>query len=121
MASNDGGTGGSAGTNLRPLHDLELAILMVLLEGDAHAYAIVSELEERAPDRRIYPANLYRRLSDMVDAGYLAEVPVPEEADVRRRRYYRVTTRGRQAARAEAQRLERVVEDARQLGLLRSR
>jgi len=121
MASNDGRTGGSTGNNLRPLHDLELAILMVLLERDAHAYAIVSELEQRVPGRRIYPANLYRRLSDMVDAGYLAEVPVPDEADVRRRRYYRVTARGRQAARAEAQRLERVVEDARQLGLLRSR
>jgi DNA-binding PadR family transcriptional regulator len=104
-----------------PMHDLELAILMVLLEGDAHAYAIVSELEERAPERRIYPANLYRRLNDMVVAGLLAEVPVPEEADARRRRYYRVTAQGRKAAVAEARRLERVVADARQLGLLRSR
>lgn len=104
-----------------PLHDLDMAILMVLMEGAAHAYAIVSELEQRVPERRIYPANLYRRLNDMVDAGLLVEVPVPQDEDARRRRYYRVTARGRQAARSEARRLEGVVEDARRLGLLRSR
>lgn len=108
-------------TDATPLHDLDMAILMVLMEGDAHAYAIVSELEQRVPGRRIYPANLYRRLNDMVDVGLLLEVPVPEEADVRRRRYYRVTARGRQAARLEARRMEKVVENARQLGLLRTR
>lgn len=102
------------------LHPLELDILMVLLEADAHAYAIVTELERRQPGQRIYPANLYRRLSDMVEAGLLEEVPVPAEADVRRRRYYRVTAAGRDAARAEVRRLERVVDGARRLGLLRS-
>lgn len=108
-------------TDATPLHDLDMAILMVLMEGDAHAYAIVTELEQRVPERRVYPANLYRRLNDMVDAGLLVEVPVPLADDVRRRRYYRVTARGRQAARLEARRLEKVVENARLLGLLRSR
>jgi DNA-binding PadR family transcriptional regulator len=103
-----------------PLHDLERAILMVLLEGESHAYGIVAELERRMPDRRIYPANLYRRLNDMVDAGLLEEAPLPAEADPRQRCHYRVTAAGHSAARSEAERLERVVEEARRLGLLRS-
>jgi DNA-binding PadR family transcriptional regulator len=101
-----------------PLHETELAIVMLLLEGDAHAYGVVAELERRAPERRIYPANLYRRLGDLVKAGVLEEVPVPESADARRR-YYRVTALGRRVASADAKRLERVVEEARHLGLLR--
>lgn len=104
-----------------PLHDVERAILMVLLEGESHAYGIVSELERRMPSRRIYPANLYRRLNDMVDAGLLEESPLPAGADPRQRCHYRVTAAGRGAARSEAERLERVVEEARRLGLLRSR
>jgi DNA-binding PadR family transcriptional regulator len=114
MASNDD-------TGFRPLNELERAILMVLLEGEAHAYAIVTALERQAPGQRIYPANLYRRVNEMVDAGLLEERPVPAEADVRRRRYYRVTPFGRRVARAEAERLARVVEQAKRLGLLRSR
>ncbi|HUF67454.1 MAG TPA: helix-turn-helix transcriptional regulator [Longimicrobiales bacterium] len=111
----------SRGSGSGPLHDLERAILMVLLEVDAHAYGIVAELERRMPERRIYPANLYRRLNDMVDAGLLKEQPAPASADARQRCHYRVTAAGRRAARAEAERLERVVADARRLGLLRSR
>ena len=118
------GTGGDrteGGTAVRPLNDLERAILMVLLEGEAHAYAIVAALERQAPEQRIYPANLYRRVNDMVDAGLLEERPVPAEADARRRRYYRVTALGRRVARVEAERLSRVVEQAKRLGLLRPR
>lgn len=101
-----------------PLHALELGILLVLLEGESHAYAIVTELERRQPEQTIYPANLYRRLSDMVAAGFLEEAPVPADADARRRRYYRVTVEGRHAAREEALRLQRLVDGARQAGLL---
>ena len=107
-------------TDHPPLHPLELGILVVLLEAEAHAYAIVTELERRQPEQRIYPANLYRRLSEMTEAGLLEEAPVPADADPRRRRYYRVTAQGRQVARAEALRLQRLVEGARRVGLLGS-
>lgn len=103
-----------------PLHPLELGILVILLEGEAHAYRIVSELERREPAVRIYPANLYRRLREMVSSGLLEEEPVPAEADGRRRRYFRVTVLGRSVARAEALRVQRVLEAARDVGLLSS-
>ena len=109
----------SRATELLPLHAMEFGILLVLLEGDAHAYAIVSELELREPEQHIYPASLYRRLSDMVDAGLLEERPVPLRADARRKRYYRITAFGREVAREEAHRLQRQVQGARRLGLLR--
>lgn len=102
------------------MNPIDLDILLVLLEGDAHAYGIVAALERRRPDARLYPASLYRRLSDLVDAGLLEERPVPEEADPRRRRYYGVTPAGRRAATEEARRLQAVLDGARRLGLLAS-
>lgn len=102
-----------------PLHPLEFRILLVLLEGQRHAYRIVKEVEERGPEgERIFPANLYRRLRDMLDRGVLEEVPIPARADQRRRRYFRITALGEAVARAEAARLDGLVAGARALGLL---
>lgn len=110
------------GGNAGGLHSFELAILMLLVEAGepAHAYAIVSDLETRQPGQRIYPANLYRRLGEMVDVGWLEEAPVPADADPRRRRYYGITAEGRRVAKAEAERLARLVDGARRIGLLGS-
>jgi DNA-binding PadR family transcriptional regulator len=107
-------------TRHTPLHPWDLAILVILLEGDAHAYHIVAELERREPERRIYPANLYRRLQVMTESGFLEDLPVPEKDDGRRRRYFRVTSKGRAVAREEIERMERWVGAARQAGLLSS-
>ena len=110
-------------TEFLPLHPLDFRILLVLLGGKAHAYRIVTALEavEGEEGRAVYPANLYRRLRDLTAAGLLAEAPVPAGADERRRRYFGVTALGRRVARAEAERLERLVTGARAAGLLRAR
>lgn len=104
-----------------PLHPVEMQVLLVLVEGEAHAYHIVAEIERRDPAVRVYPANLYRRVRDMAEAGLLEEVPVPAEADARRRRYYAVTELGRAVAREESARLERVLVAARAAGLAPAR
>ena len=103
-----------------PLHPLEFRILMILLSGPSHGYAIVQEIESREKDQRsIYPANLYRRLRDLLAKRLLEDSPPPdlETADPRRR-YFRVTKLGRAVARAETERLQGLLAEARDRGLL---
>jgi DNA-binding PadR family transcriptional regulator len=103
-----------------PLHPLEFRILLVLLDGPSHGYRIVKAIEERVGDqRRIYPANLYRRIRDLLERGLIEETVAPAgEESEGRRTYVTVSRLGRQVARAEAERLESLVADARQRRLL---
>jgi DNA-binding PadR family transcriptional regulator len=103
-----------------PLHPLEFRILLVLLEGPSHGYRIVKAIEERVGSRRrIYPANLYRRIRDLLGKGLIEEAAAPvDEAGDGRRSYVGVSDLGRRVARAEAERLEALVADARERQLL---
>ncbi len=105
----------------RPLHPLEFRILMGLQEGPRHGYSIVKEVEAAEGEgRRLFPANLYRRIRDLTSRGLIEETDPPEggEMEGRPRRYFRLTERGVEVARAEAQRLQQLVVEARERGLL---
>ncbi len=98
-----------------PLHPEVFRILLVLRREALHGYAIVKELE-RDPGRpgSVLPANLYRRIRTLTEAGLIEEVAAPEGAmGNERRHYYRVTSEGEAVARAEAFRLEALVAEAR--------
>lgn len=100
------------------LHLLDLRILMALANGPSYGTRIVEEVEAREGGRlRLYPANLYRRIRDLVGRELLEEAPSPEGADPRRT-YVRLTPLGRDVARAEATRLRELVDDAARLRLL---
>ncbi|HEX9885194.1 MAG TPA: helix-turn-helix transcriptional regulator [Longimicrobiales bacterium] len=102
-----------------PLHPLEFRILLVLLRGAGHGYRIVKEIEASEAGR-LYPANLYRRIRNLLGKGLIEETGPPEdevEPDPRRT-YFRVTGLGRDVARAEARRLEELVLEARDRDLL---
>ncbi|MEX0891267.1 MAG: PadR family transcriptional regulator [Gemmatimonadota bacterium] len=104
-----------------PLHPLEFRILLVLLEGSSHGYQIVRAIEAGEPGAAIYPANLYRRIRDLLARGLLREADAPRGEDPEgRRRYVAVTPMGRRVARAEAERLQALVRDARAADLLGS-
>jgi DNA-binding PadR family transcriptional regulator len=69
---------------------------------------------------RMGPGTLYRSIKGMLDAGLIEESderPDPS-LDDERRRYYRLTRSGRQAAEAEAHRLASLVGVARSKRLL---
>lgn len=103
-----------------PLHPLEFRILLVLLDGPAHGYRIVKEIEEREKELpSIYPGNLYRRIRDLLAKGLLedADPPSAVEADPRRR-YFSPTPLGEAVVKAEARRLEILVQEARALGVI---
>jgi DNA-binding PadR family transcriptional regulator len=58
----------------------------------------------------------------LLDVAWIEEIDAPasREKDDPRRRYYRITARGRAAAREEARRLERLTAQAREKRLLPS-
>lgn len=110
--------------SLLPLKPVVLQILLSLAEGERHGYAITMDIQGRTSARmRIEPGNLYRALKTMLDDGLIEESgrrPAPD-LDDERRRYYRITPRGRRAAAAEIARLEAVVADAKARKWIRAR
>ena len=104
-----------------PLKATMFEVLLLLAGEDMHGYAIVKQLEERSGGAlRLEPANLYRTLRTMMERDLIAETErrADTKLDDQRRRYFRITKFGREVARAEATRLERLVEDARAQRLL---
>lgn len=109
---------------LLPLKPVVFQVLLSLLDGERHGYAIVHDIAERSSARmQIEPGNLYRTLRFMLDEELIDESdrrPAPE-ADDERRRYYRITRFGQRVASAEAARLVELVADARARNLLKQR
>jgi len=104
-----------------PLHPEAFRILLALLDGEAHGYAIVKELEKAGGSAtRVLPANLYRRIRTLRDQGLIEEADSRPDAELddERRRYFAVTSLGMEVARQEARRLEALVVGARARNLL---
>lgn len=100
-----------------PLHPTTFRVLMAALDGPTFGMEIVHKLEESQPDDLLYPANLYRRIRDLLGLGLLEECNGPTDADPRRT-YVRLTALGSSVARAEAQRIREVFIDARNADLV---
>jgi DNA-binding PadR family transcriptional regulator len=104
-----------------PLPPAVFHILLALAAGERHGYGIMREVEALTAGRvRLGPGTLYRSIQRLLAAGLIAEAeerPDPALSD-ERRRYYRLTDRGRRLAAAEAQRLADLVRVARTRRLL---
>ena len=101
-----------------PLTPISFEILLALSEGDRHGYAILQQVEARTAGLLpLRTGTLYRALARLEEAGLIDPVDGPASND-ERRRYYRITPRGREIARAEARRLEDQVAAARSRKLL---
>lgn len=96
-------------------------ILLSLVDGDLHGYAIIQDIAARTDGEvRLTASTLYAAVKRLLDAGWIAE-PAERpraERDDPRRRYYRITRLGHAAARAEAQRLAGLAAMARAKRLL---
>jgi DNA-binding PadR family transcriptional regulator len=94
----------------------EFHILLALVDRDMHGYAVMQQVSaDSGGTIRLGPGTLYTAIKRLLEYGYLREVEsrVDPALDDSRRKYYRVTTSGRAAARAEAGRLEALVKLAR--------
>jgi DNA-binding PadR family transcriptional regulator len=102
--------------NVIPMKPETLTVLLALLEGPRHGYAILTAAQADPGARgELQPGSLYRLLARLLDNGLVAELEAeeaPEDADSRRR-YYRITALGRDAVVAESDRMQAMVESAR--------
>jgi DNA-binding PadR family transcriptional regulator len=98
-----------------PLPSAALHILVALMPGEKHGYAIMRDVEDVSDGHvRMGPGTLYGSVKRMLAEGLIeesAERPDPE-LDDQRRRYYRLTGLGERVCRAELQRLDALVRRA---------
>ena len=107
-----------------PLAPPVYLILLALADGDAHGYRIRTAVIERSDGLvKLDPGSLYRLIARLVDDGAVAEAPArarPADDD-ERRRYYRLTPRGRRLLESETRRMADLVASARAKGVKRAR
>ena len=106
-----------------PLSAQVFQILLSLLDDDLHGYALIQDIRQRTGGEvSLTASTLYAAVKRLLTADWIEEVehdtPPPGHDD--RRGYYRITARGRAAARTDALRLERLTSMAREKRLLGS-
>lgn len=97
-------------------------ILLALADAQRHGLGIVHEVEQRTNGAvRLGPGLLYGSIKKMVAAGYIEEPAKrpPPSRDDPRRRYYRITRLGRRVLELQAERLEQLVDVAREKQVLK--
>ncbi len=104
-----------------PLTPAVFHILLALSEGERHGYGIMREVTSLSGGTlRMGPGTLYGTMKRLLASGIVEEVE--ERADPalgdERRRYYHLTDFGEAVLRAEARRMESLVEKARRKSLL---
>jgi DNA-binding PadR family transcriptional regulator len=99
-----------------PLTPAVFQILLALAGDEKHGYAIMQDVEDYSGGRlKMGPGTLYGSLKRLLAAGLVEESeerPDPEMDD-QRRRYYRLTGKGRRVLAAEARRLSNLLQLAR--------
>lgn len=109
-------------TDSAPLSAQVFQILLSLVDDDLHGYAIIQDVRERTGGEiNLTASTLYAAIKRLLDNGWIEETHTRPRDDDPRRRYYRLTDVGRAAARAEAQRLERLAAMARAKRLIPSK
>ncbi|MFN7997440.1 MAG: PadR family transcriptional regulator [Bryobacteraceae bacterium] len=96
-----------------PLPPVMFEVLLCLLDGARHGYAIKREVAVRSSGKvRPGAGALYGAIDRMVEKGLLkeSETRPDQHLDDERRRYYRLTALGRATAKAELWRLQALVE-----------
>lgn len=109
-----------------PLTPFAFQVLLALVDGDRHGYAIIKEVEERSGGQvTLRTGTLYTLLQRLLDESLISEVDAPaatsDKSEDSRRRYYRLSALGDAVLRAEAQRLESLISDARRKHVLSDR
>lgn len=101
---------------LLPLTPAVFHILLALVDGERHGYAIMREVAQGTEGRICMgPGTLYGTVKRMLSDKLIEEFDErPDEAlDDERRRYYRLTDFGAKVASAELRRMSNLVKSAR--------
>ena len=95
----------------KPMPAASLYLLLALLGGENHGYALMQVVEEQSDGAvRMGPGTLYGTLSRLLGDGLIIETTAQRSPDGNeRRRYYRLTAQGDRVARVELGRLRTLV------------
>ena len=107
---------------LDPLPSAAFQILLALAGEDLHGYGIMRQVEGQTDGRmRLGPGTLYSSIQSLLEEKFIAEVKPRGDAENgdERRRYYRLTSTGRELARNEAERMADLLRVARAKKILR--
>jgi DNA-binding PadR family transcriptional regulator len=97
----------------RPMARAVFQILIALADQPLHGYGIMLDIAERSDGKvKLSPGTLYGSIKLMLEDAWIEEVPGRATAD-ERRRYYRLTRDGRDAARQEMARMSALLNHAR--------
>jgi len=95
-----------------PLSPATLHILLSLAGDDLHGYGIMQEVLRQSEGLyKLGPGTLYDNLQKLIEQRFIQELGHRADDDDPRRRYYRLTSRGRAVLAAELARLESVVRE----------
>ena len=87
-----------------------LHLVLALLHGDQHGYALMRKVEELSDGAvSMGPGTLYGTINRLLGDGLIVEVDGPQADDDRKRRYYRLTGEGEKVAHQELARLRTLV------------
>ena len=95
----------------KPLPAASLHVVLALLDGELHGYALMRRVEELSDGAvRMGPGTLYGTLNRLVETGLIVETTDRSSRnDNERRRYYELTPNGRLTAVDELTRLHTLV------------
>jgi DNA-binding PadR family transcriptional regulator len=99
----------------RPMAPAVFQILIALADQPLHGYGIMLDIAERSDGKvKLSPGTLYGSIKQMLEDGLIEETASPPRVgDDERRRYYRLTRDGREAARQEMARMGALLGQAR--------
>ena len=105
--------------SLLPLTPISFEVILALMDGELHGYAILQAVEARLTGKAAAAdGDDVRALARLLDEGLIERAGGPSQDEDPRRRNYRITAHGRSTAKAEARRLADQVEAARAHRLL---
>jgi DNA-binding PadR family transcriptional regulator len=99
----------------RPMATAVFHILIALADQPRHGYGIMLDVADRTSGKvKLSPGTLYGSIKQLLEDGLIEELTsrAVKDAD-ERRRYYRLTREGREAARAEMARMATLLGHAR--------
>ena len=97
----------------RPMAPAVFHILIALADQPLHGYGIMLDIAGRSAGKlKLSPGTLYGSIKQMLQDG-LVEEAAGRPGDDDRRRYYRLTREGREAARQEMARMSALLNHAR--------
>jgi DNA-binding PadR family transcriptional regulator len=106
---------GNEGRSTRPVAGTHFYVLLALSDEPRYGVGIAEEVERQTGGAiHLGPGTLYTAVKSMLEEGLIEEwAPADDAGGDPRRRYYRITRKGREVLTAEAARLDSLLEAVR--------